>query len=121
MFRVFKEIHNREVFEEAPSSKNNVEFYNCTFKKLANATLTNCSLSGCKFDMTKPEDIIGLSLTMDCFTFSNLELTPEVFDLLLLLICKTKGNTEKRLAIIENIVGHDKSVELLRTLEHLER
>ncbi len=121
MFRAYKEIHNREVFEEVPPPKNNVEFYNCTFKNLANATLTNCSLSGCKFDMTKPEEIIGLSVTMDCFSFSNLELSPEVFDLLLLLICKTKGNNEKRLAIIETIVGHDRAIELLRELEHLER
>lgn len=121
MFRAFKEKHIDEVFEQAPSPKNNVEFYDCTFKKLAGAMLSNCSLHGCKFAMTKPEDVIGLTLTLDCFSFSNLELSPEVFDFLLLLICKTKGNTAKRRAIIEDVVGHDKAVELLRTFETLER
>jgi hypothetical protein len=121
MFRAFIEKHIDEVFEEVPAPKRNVEFYDCTFKKLSGAVLENCSLSGCKFAMTKPEDIIGLTVTMDCFSFSNVELSPEVFDLLLLLICKSKGNTEKRKAIIKDIVGHDKAIELLRTLEHLER
>jgi Zn-finger protein len=121
MFRVFKEIYNRVVFDEVPPPKNNVEFYNCTFHKLGNASLTNCSFNGCKFAMTNPEDIIGLNIAMDCFTFSNLELSPEVFDMLLLLICKTKGNADKRRAIIESVVGHDRSIELLRTLERVER
>jgi hypothetical protein len=121
MFRIFKEKHVAETFDRVPEPKKNVEFYGCTFKDLAGATLQNCSLSGCKFVMTKPEEIIGLTVTMDCFSFSNVELSPEVFDLLLLLICKSKGNTEKRKAIIEKIVGHDRAIELLRELEHLER
>lgn len=121
MFRIFKEKHIDEVFEGVPSPKKNVEFYGCTFKNLAGAVLQNCSLMGCKFAMTEPEAIIGLTVTMDCFSFGGVELSPEVFDLLLLLMCKSKGNTEKRKKIIEDIVGHDRAVEMLRKLEHLER
>lgn len=121
MFRAFREKHIDELFEEVPAPKRNVEFYDCTFNKLGGAVLENCSLSGCKFAMTDPADIIGLTVTMDCFTFSNLELSPEVFDMLLMLICKSKGNNEKRLSIIENVVGHDRAVELLKKMQHLER
>lgn len=121
MLRVFTEKHVDETFSEVPAPKDKVEFYDCTFHKLAGAVLKDCTMYGSKFAMTKPEDIIGLTLTMDCFFFDNLELSPEVFDMLLLLICKTKGNTDKRLAIIEDIVGHDRAVELLRTMKHLER
>lgn len=121
MLRAFKEKFIDRVFTEVPPPKNNAEFYDCEFQKLGGATLANSSLSGCKFTMTDPRDIIGLTVTMDCFTFENLELSPEVFDMLLLLICKTKGNTEKRLAIIEYIVGHDKAHRLLNELAHTER
>lgn len=117
----FREVHTDEEFLETPEPKNKAGFYDCTFHKLNGAVLKNCTMRGSKFAMTKPEDIIGLTLTMDCFFFSELELSPEVFDLLLLLICKTRGNTKKRLAIIEEIVGHDRAVELLKQMETLER
>jgi hypothetical protein len=115
-----KETHTREVFTE-PISAQRAVFYNCTFNKLAGADLKNCVLYGSTFAMTKPEDIIGLTVTMDCKTFDNLELSPDVFDLLLMLICRTKGNNKKRLAIIEQVVGHDRSVQLLKDTERLER
>jgi hypothetical protein len=121
VLRAFKTKHIDEDFPEVPPPTNGAEYYDCTFHKLGGATLANCSLSGCKFAMTDPRDILGLTVTMDCFTFENLEVTEEVFDALLLLICKTKGNTKKRLAIIEDIVGHDNSVRILNELSHMER
>lgn len=121
MLRAFKEIHVDKDFTEVPPPTDRAEFYDCTFHKLRGARLTNCSFKGCKFAMTSLEDIIGVNLAMDCFTFDNLELSPEVFDALLLLICKSKGNTKKRKDIIENIVGHDRALTLLREMETLER
>jgi hypothetical protein len=121
MLRALKEKHIDEVFTEVPEPKDHAEFYDCTFHKLNGAVLKDCTMMGSKLVMTKPEDIIGATVTMDCFFFNELELSPEVFDLLLLLICRTKGNTKKRLAIIENIVGHDRAVQLLRETERLER
>lgn len=121
MLRAFVEKHIDEEFTDVPSPKTKAEFYDCTFHKLNGATLKDCTMHGSKFVMTKPEDIIGLTLTMDCFFFTELELSPEVFDMLLLLICKTKGNTQKRLKIIEDIVGHDRAVTILNEMKHLER
>jgi hypothetical protein len=116
-----KETHARETFDEVPPATKNAVFYKCTFNKLNGGTLKDCVMYGSKFAMTKPEDIIGLTLTMDCNFFSELELSPEVFDLLLLLICRTKGNNAKRLAIIEQVVGHDRAVQVLKDTERLER
>jgi hypothetical protein len=116
-----KPAYSHETFEELPPDTDGAIFYDCTFKKLNGATLKNCTLHSSKFAMTKPEDIIGLTVTMDCNTFKELEFSPEVFDLLLLLICRSKGNNAKRLAIIEHVVGHDRAIQLLKYTELLER
>ncbi len=116
----FSEEFSGNNFTEAPADAENAFFHRCTFHKLAGTTLKDCKLYGSRFAMIRPEDIIGVTLTMDCDTFSNVELSPEVFDYLMLLICKTSGNTKKRLAIIENVVGHDKSLQLLKELEQVE-
>ena len=120
MLSAFVETHIEEEFHDIPAPKNHASFIDCTFHKLNGAVLKNCKMYGSKFAMTRPEDIIGLTLTMDCNFFSELELSEETFDLLLLLICRTKGNTKKRLQIIENVVGHDRAVQLLKATELLE-
>src|SRR5208337_2604750 len=109
MLQAFREKHSGETFTEAPAPANGALFHRCTFHKLNGAVLKDCKLYGSRFVMTKPEDIIGLTATMDCDTFNNLELSPEVFEYMLLLLCRTSGNTEKRLAIIEKVIGHDRS------------
>ena len=120
MLRAMREIHIDKDFPEVPPPTDGAEFYGCTFHKLRGARLTNCVLKDCKFVMTKLEDIISVSLSFDCFTFSDLELSEEVFDALLLLICKSSGNTKKRRDIIENIVGHDRALKLLKEMKNLE-
>jgi hypothetical protein len=116
-----KETYSHQTFTEVPPDAEGAIFYDCTFLKLNGGSLKNCVLHSSTFAMTKPEDIIGLTVTMDCNSFKELELSPEVFDLLLLLMCRTKGNNAKRMAIIENVVGHDRAVKLLRNTEDLER
>jgi len=113
--------HYREEFKEVPPAADGDVFYSCTFHKLNGAELKNCTLMHSKLVMTKPEDIIGLTMTLDCNSFNQVELSPEVFDLMLLLLCRSKGNNTKRLKIIEDVVGHDRAVELLKYTEHLER
>lgn len=116
----FAKIHSGEIFDKAPAPADNEFFYDCVFNKLNGAVLKNCKLFGSRFAMTRPKDIIGLTVTMDCDSFSNLELSPEVFDYLLLLMCRTKGNKQKRLDIIEKVVGHDRAFQLLKETELLE-
>jgi len=66
--------------------------------------------------MTEPRDVMGVTVSMDCFTFLNLELSPEVLDMFLLLLCKTSGNTQKRKDIVEKIVGRERAIKLLKQM-----
>jgi len=116
----FAKQHSGVVYDKAPEPADNEFFYDCTFNKLNGAVLKDCKLFGSRFAMTRPGDIIGLTVTMDCASFSNLELSPEVFDYMLLLMCRTKGNKQKRLDIIEKVIGHDRAFQLLKETELLE-
>lgn len=120
MMQAFQKKFSGETFTEVPSTANDALFHRCTFHKLNGAVLKDCKLYGSRLVMTRPEDIIGITITLNCNTFNNVELSPEVFDYMLLLLCRTSGNTKKRLDIIEHIVGHDRSAMLLRETERLE-
>lgn len=120
MLAAFRPKTVGQVFNEVPAPIEGEMLYDCTFNKLNGGELKNCTLYGSKFAMTKPEHMVGLTITLDCATFDTLELSPEVFDYMLLLLCRTKGNNDKRLAIIEKVVGHDRSVRLLKETELLE-
>jgi CO dehydrogenase/acetyl-CoA synthase delta subunit len=94
-------------------------FFNCTFKKLNNLVLKNCELNRSKFITDKVEDALGFTLTLGCMSFSNVELSELLFDLMLCLLMKSSGNTEKRRKLID-VVGRSRVAELLKTLERLE-
>ena len=64
--------------------------------------------------------MLGFSVTLDCHSFSGVELSPEAVDLICMLLAKTKGNLEKRRALIEKVVGHDASFKYLSKLKDLE-
>jgi len=72
-----------------------------------------------RFLTDRIEDALGLTLTLDCHSFEDVECSPLIFDLLLLLLAKTKGNTDKRRKLIE-FVGRDRAYEILKQLEQLE-
>ena len=117
--REYSETHIGEDCSHLRGRFFNALFYDCTFSRCDGLELSNCVLENSKLTATEPEDILGVSLTLNCHTFKNLELSPDAFDLLLLLICKMKGNTEKRRAIID-IVGRERTIELLRRMRTLE-
>ncbi len=64
--------------------------------------------------------MLGFSVTLDCNSFSGVELSPEIFDLICILLVKTKGNVEKRQALIKYVVGSQRSREYLTKLSKLE-
>lgn len=118
--RDFSESHIDEDVTHLSGEFENALFFNCKFEKLSGLTLKNCVLDRSQFTATNPRDMLGFTVTLDCHSFSDVELSPEVFDTLLLLICKSSGNTEKRLKIIRDVVGHDRAVQILKQLQTLE-
>lgn len=95
-------------------------FYNCTFKDVRGAVLKDCNLRHSRFVTDKPEEAIGLTFTMECGTFEDVELSPTLFDMAILMLLKSKGNHEKRQKLLE-VLGRDRVIELLRQLKQVER
>jgi hypothetical protein len=101
-------------------SRENELFFNCELKDLRGVTLKNCVLTNSRVLTDRVEDALGLTVTLDCHTFEDLELSPLMFDLLLVLLLKTKGNEEKRRKLVE-VIGRRRVVELLGELKQVER
>lgn len=95
-------------------------FYNCTFKDLNGLDLIDCDLNQSKFVTDKLEDMLNFSVTLNCMSFGGVELSELIFDTILILLMKTKGNTQKRQALI-NVVGRERAKELLAAMSRLER
>lgn len=94
-------------------------FYNCTFRKLGGLTLEHCDLNRSKFATDKVEDALNFTVTLNCLSFANVEISPLLFDLILCLLLKSSGNTEKRRQLIE-VIGRQRTAELLQILKGLE-
>jgi hypothetical protein len=118
--RNFNAIHIEENCEGISGFHENELFFGCTFKKLNDLTLKNCDLNGSKFLTDDIRDALGFTLTLDCHSADNVEYSPFLFDLILLLLCKTRGNDEKRKKILFEIIGKDRAKSLLNTLSRLE-
>lgn len=96
-------------------------FFNCVFKNIRNAVLKDCNLRHSKFVTDKLEDALGFTMTLgDCGSFEDVEYSPFLFDLLLVMMCKSKGNDEKRKQIVE-ILGKERIIEILRQLKQVQR
>ena len=94
--------------------------FNCKFKDVRGAVLKDCKLQHSAFVTDSLEDLLGLTVTLDCGSFANVELSELVFDAMVMLLIKTKGNTEKRRKLIE-VLGEDRVRELLTALRNLEK
>ena len=116
----FQAIHIDEDCTELPPGNYYKQlFHNCTFKKLNGVVAKDCTLTDSKVLTDKMEDALGLTVTLDCKTFDNLELSPLMFDLFVMLLIKTKGNEHKRKRLID-ILGRERIHELLSAMKTLE-
>lgn len=97
----------------------NVAFRNCTFNSLNGLTLQNCDLTESKFLTAELQKALGLTVTLNCLSFNEVELSPLLFDLMLLLLAKTKGNNKKRAALID-VIGRARAHSLLTEMKRLE-
>lgn len=74
-------------------------FFECTITCMRNTVFEHCSLAFTKLEPKRISDLLGLTMTLDCFTFQDLEMNELAFEILLYLISTSKGNDEKREAI----------------------
>lgn len=117
--RNFEHTHIDEDCQGISGHHENELFFNCKFNKVNGLTLKNCDLNNSTFNTESINDALGLTVTLDCHSFSNVTLSPLMFDLLLMLLTKTKGNDAKRRALID-VVGKEEFFKLLRQTKTLE-
>lgn len=95
-------------------------FYNCIFDDLNDLVLSNCDLSNSKIITNDIRKCMNFTVTINCNSVRNVEVSELVFDLFLIMMSKTKGNDEKRQKLLD-IVGKDKADKLLNIVSRLER
>lgn len=117
--RNFTASHIDEDCQRVSGMHENELFFNCKFKNVKNLTLKNCDLNKSKILTDDIRDALGFTVTLDCFSFRDVELSPLMFDLLLCLLLKTKGNTEKRNKLID-VIGKERLLQLLKEMSTLE-
>lgn len=88
-------------------------FFNCQIGRVKGTTFDHCSLLFSRLEPKRLEDILGLTVTLNCFSFENVELNDLAFDAFLHLLSLTKGNDRKR-AALRNLIS-DRNRELFRT------
>lgn len=113
--RNFNEIHIDEDCSKVTGNHENGLFFNCKFNDINGLTLKNCDLNQSSFDIDDIKKALGFTVTMDCFSFFGVTLSPTLFDLYLLLLCQTVGNDDKKEAL-KQIIGKDKAERMLKVL-----
>lgn len=116
----FTESHIEEDVSELSGFHERALFYNCKFRNLRGLTLKDCVLSKSSFTTEKLEEAMGFCFTVgDCGTFRDVEYSEYLFDLMLIMMIQTAGNTEKRKKLID-IVGRDKVYKTLQQFKRLD-
>lgn len=101
---------------ELTGAHENELFYGCEFDKLNGLTLKHCVLNGSALATTSVKNALGFTVTLDCFSFDGVELSPLLFDLYLSLLLMTKGNEDKKELLIE-VIGRKRAESLQRLLK----
>lgn len=107
---------DKDFTEFCPTINENVLYYNCKFKDIHNVTFKDCVMTQSELVAENIREVLGVTITLDCNSFRNVKLPEFVLDLFLLLLTKTRGNSKKRKQILD-IVGKEKAVELLKSLD----
>jgi len=71
-------------------------FADCTFRDVSGAVFQDCVLHGSRLDTEDIREMLGVTLSLDCFTFDGLHLSPTALDGFLYLLTMTAGNDETR-------------------------
>lgn len=117
--RKFDEVHIEEDCSNITGHKENCLFFGCTFDKLAGLTLKGCDLNKSIFNTSRIRDAMGLTISLDCFSFKSVSYSPLLMDLMLFLLTTTSGNDDRR-EQIASILGEEKMKTLTRVLRSIE-
>jgi hypothetical protein len=117
--RTFNAIHIDEDCSNLTGYHDNELFFNCTFDKVNRTTLRNCVLNESRFLTERIQDILGFTLTLDCFSFDGVEWSELTFDLLLCLMIMSTGNDAKR-EKLKDVLGKTRHEALMRVLRRIE-
>jgi hypothetical protein len=60
------------------------------------AVLEHCNMAEVQIEPKRLSDLLGVTMTIDCFSFEDLRMNELAMDAMLYLLAKTKGNDEKR-------------------------
>lgn len=94
-------------------------FFGCKLTRLRGTTMEHCSLQGSTIEPSRLEDLLGFTITLDCFSWQYMTLNSLAFDAMLFLLSITKGNDEKR-AMLKRIISPENRDHLEDSFEHLE-
>jgi hypothetical protein len=117
--RKWNAVYYQKTFDSLSGEHSNELFSECVFDQVNNLTLKNCVLAGSEVVTDRIEDALGLTVTLDCNTFNKVKLSELMFDMMLILLFKTSGNTEKRLKLLD-VVGKDRAKQLLDAFKTIE-
>lgn len=118
--RQFSSVHIGEDCRTLKGRYENALFNRCRFGNMNDLELINCVLFESTFDTTEPSEALRFSLTLNCNSFHGVTLSPQLFDLLLAMLCKTAGNDDKRQAIVDHVIGRKAARDMFVKLSHLE-
>lgn len=95
--RAYKAVYQGATFEDVRGRRfDNALLSDCVLRRIAGATFCNCVLAGSTVDADDIRDILGATVTLDCFTFEGLRLSPTTLDAFLYLLTLTTGNDTTR-------------------------
>lgn len=99
--------------------RENELFFNCQFDKVNDLVLKDCDLNQSRFTTSSVKDVLGLTMTLNCHSFQNVEFSELLFDLFMILAYKSKGNDEKREKLLD-VIGRGRAAALLKVLNQIE-
>jgi hypothetical protein len=117
-----REFSNERIGEDCSTlsgTHENELFFDCIFCNLGGLTLKDCVLDRSKFTTSRLRDALGFTMTLDCHSFRDVEFSPLLFDLFMMLAYMSKGNDEKREKLLD-VVGRDRAQAILRALKETE-
>jgi hypothetical protein len=117
--REFNAVHIEEDCSNLTGMHDNELFFGCTFKNLNGLTLKDCDLNSSTFSVESISGSLGFTMTLGCHSFSDVEYSPLLFDLFLVLATMTRGNDEKR-EKLKDVIGRDRYEKLTRILKATE-
>lgn len=97
----------------------NTLIFNCSIHNLENVQLLNCDLNYSKLLIDNIINLRNFSCTMNCGTFENVELSPLIFDLILMLLIKSRGNEQRRKRLFR-MLGVERIRDLGQQMDKLE-